>query len=219
MKQIIIILLTLHCRMFLYSQDIKMEIIYSAFEKSYHIHKIKERLKQDEYMMIDRLNQYHRLNSFDLLPDFGYRLVTQIKKEDIVYPDSSYSLYSIFVQSEVYENKITEGRIECVNTFHWSKFNRYYLMAINDNNHKVKYLSGAFFLDIIADDFQLKQSQVELENYLKIRLFNYQLTSLKFKKETRKHIVYTAYSKEVNQNCVIVIHKNNFDAIEISCIN
>lgn len=197
------------------AQNSNIELIRSAFEKNYLIYKISEKLKKNELLTDNKLNAYSRIYSSDWLPNFDYRLIVNIKKTDIIYPDSTFKVYSIYIPREVYQSTLTNVRIEKHTTAHWDKFNKYYLIAINDEN-KIKYLSGAFFLDVIIDDFKLNNYSMEsIEKYLKIRLYNYRFSSINFIKQTRKRIVYEALSNISKKKYQIILLKNNLDKIKV----
>jgi hypothetical protein len=148
------------------------------------------------------------------LPTLDWSLKLEIEIDTIAFPNNkNYKFYRIYNQDYSYfkfddnENIITK-KSNCG----FVPFSKRLLVAIN--NEKILFISGMFFKDPISHFFALdKRNPLTFINYLKVKLFNYSINGIKFKKSTRKKIIFEGFVSNINDTVTIEINTSNFDDI------
>lgn len=136
--------------------------------------------------------------------DFRCRFIYKTETPNIDYPDSNYKLIGLSLEGEVCNDIIRTRRlIDGILT------NRF-LIAVDTsktgNEFAIKYLSGKMFLDNLSDDFKLNVEDPEsFLDYIKLRMFDYDVEQIKFLKRRRKKLFYTGYSNITNQELILSV--------------
>lgn len=127
---------------------------------------------------------------------------------ELSYPLSDYKLFEIKKHKFGFVDK--DGVLKYLSDMTSFTSDEKYLIAINDSN-QIKFISGNMFLHRISEDFDF-QNDSGIINYIRIRLYNYELDNIDFIKK-RKGIIYLkAFSKSENLNTIIKIDtKNNYN--------
>lgn len=152
-------------------------------------------------------------NLLYLVPESGYRLKFKIKEEKIIYPDSTYKVYSFYKSGdEYYTNNKYDGSIAS-NFPYPLKYDNYFLVAINDELD-VKYLGGNMFLSLVADDFDFSNSESMLM-FVKFKTFNYQFVDYLEIIKNDEQIVYEVLNSKTNKKLNLIVSRYNMENIEI----
>ncbi|OFX60747.1 MAG: hypothetical protein A2046_07875 [Bacteroidetes bacterium GWA2_30_7] len=178
-------------------------LLYSYIENNVAKNIFIYRLKTSPIVENDLSDKYLKpYNSFlNVLPDFGYKLDLQIKQSKLLYPDTSFILYSIYKKYDRYFN----DSIIIDKDFPYFNNDCYFLVAINSNND-LKFISGNFFLNSIYKDFKLDVNVPEsYYNYIKLKTFNLQTDKILFVKTNKKQLIFVAYSYELKDSITIFI--------------
>jgi hypothetical protein len=139
------------------------------------------------------------------IANYGFKFKMEIKELPQVYPLSEYKLYQIFVDGfryvcengDIEINKIGVQGFTCSN---------YYLLALNEKNGAIKFISGQFFRNPIANDFRFDYNAPNSYlTYLKLKTFNLQTKDLVFYKGKGKKLLFKAYSEELKKNITIAL--------------
>lgn len=155
--------------------------------------------------------------------DYIYRLVPMQDHElelyitrdtSVTYPVSKYDLYKI--EKSGFSFKVSNDLSISTNMFHSFLADIYYLVAYNNVDKQLKYISGNMFLSPIADDFNLDVNQPNsFKSYLLLRYYNYKLTNLSFLKKKKGSFIFTAYSNQVRAKVKIFVDSKNIDKTKI----
>ena len=149
---------------------------------------------------------------FDVLPDNDCKLVLEVKKIDIQYPDTSIKLYSIFKNHDQYDcgAKVIEP------SFSYFPIDRYFLIGINKKN-EIKFISGNFFLSAIKNDFKLDiNDPYSFFEYLKFKTYYLQIKDLKFIKQKKKQFIFEAYALELDKTVNIIVSLDDIEDIVVN---
>jgi hypothetical protein len=135
------------------------------------------------------------------LPDDGFKLEMKVQQLDWHYPREGFMLYEVSLDGLKYNN--AKAGLEQKNFYVWG--GKYFLIAVNRSNHQgeVKFISGQFFIHAIADDFRLNEKDpLSYLDFLKFKLFRYQVENISFVKKKGKKLCYTGnsllYNKRIN---------------------
>lgn len=154
---------------------------------------------------------FHRNSDFfyeSFLPDFGFKLDMQINKLSWSYPITDFEVYQVIVDEFRYEKDNGYGARKSFSA--WT--DKYFLIALNRSTKEIKFISGQFFISAIADDFKLntKEPQSLLE-YLKFRVFRYQVKDITFIKKKQSKYYYHAYSESLKKNVTLIVYLNDLE--------
>lgn len=95
-----------------------------------------------------------------------------------------------------------------------------FLIGFNKKEKRIIYISGNFFKNCIADDFNLNKNDPESFKYfLKLKLFNYNIDKISFQKKKKKYLLFKAYSDELRGYIYVKVNPNNFDMLQVKSIN
>lgn len=93
------------------------------------------------------------------------------------------------------------------------------LIGIHEDNNEIIYISGNVFKSCIANDFILKiDNPLSFTNFLELKLFNYDVERITFKKRRRKYLLFTAYSKTIKEEVYIKVNPIDFDLLQVKGI-
>lgn len=182
------------------------------------------------------LNLFHDENSCKLLPDSGYYLDMKISKLNWEFPNQSYSLYSIskpgwnFLQTTIWKTFNSSSKIRIDSTFlpkddalrisfegiERKPFSKDYLVAYNQKEDKILFVSGNFFTSQISNFYSLRlEKPSSFESYLKLKLYSIELKDLKFYKRNRNKIFFKITYGWNNEIGYAELRKSNFEKIII----
>lgn len=95
---------------------------------------------------------------------------------------------------------------------------RKFLIAKNTEG-KVIYISGSFFKSCISNIFKLSVNNPNsFSEFLKLKLFNYDIEKITFKKKRRKYFLFTAYSKVLKEDIYIKINPKDYDMLQVKTV-
>jgi hypothetical protein len=168
----------------------------AAYNIKYSYYPLNGSVKQD----IFRSNGDFFYDAF--LPDFGYKLDMKIIKLDWQYPDKNFNLYKIFVNGFRYTAGDDSASVSVMGK--WT--NRDFLLALNKENGEIKFISGQFFISAIADDFTFnKYDPASYLNFLKLKLFPFQVDNITYVKRRHKKLYFYGASSALNKSLYIVL--------------
>lgn len=152
---------------------------------------------------------------FKYLPSANGELLielNEISESDLKYPKESYILYSIYLDGYriKYEN----------HTSVYSENNiipkEYYLAAYDPSSKRVKFISGNYWLNMIADDFHFDNTDPSsYEEFIKMKTFDMLTDKITLKIKKKNKMIFTAYSKKTNKEILITLNLKKPDFIEI----
>lgn len=134
---------------------------------------------------------------------------------DSAYFYSGYKLYSVEKQGFRFINE--KGLLVSYNRSHpYSSCNELYMFGIDSITKRVNFISGEFFKHRISQDFNLniKKPQSFIK-YLKFKLFNYQISTVKYLKKEKNKLVFQAFSNCRNSTVKIFVDLEDFDLIKV----
>jgi hypothetical protein len=142
------------------------------------------------------------------LPDTDWKLQMQIEKIDWEYPIKGFELYKVFMDGFRYTQDSTGNAKRIFSV--WT--DKYFLIALNKQTEDIKFISGQFFINAISDDFKVdKNNPNSFLEYLKFRIFRYQVKDIKFIKKKGNRYYYNAYSDSLMRSVKIVINLNDLE--------
>jgi len=162
----------------------------------------------------DRL-RYEIGSPYDMLmPDYGYKIKMDIEKLDSFYPNPRYHLYKIYLKDFSWvPDDPKRGEISS----HYIISTDNFLIALNEGNGDIKYISGQFFQSFIWDDFHLDiKDPLTFIYYLTLRSFNVGGGNIKFKKKTHKQLIFDGYSNIFKKPIIITVDKKEIDPYHIT---
>lgn len=147
------------------------------------------------------------------LPDEGFKMQMSIEKIDWEYPIKGYVVYKIYMKQIVHINEKTGDERKFFDK--WT--NPYFLVALDENEQKwkIKFISGQFFTHSIKGDFPIDISNpLSYFDFLKYKMFKYQITDLSFDKKGKEKIYFKGYSNYLNKKVNIILdYKQSEDSI------
>ncbi|MFT3855870.1 MAG: hypothetical protein QM733_24555 [Ilumatobacteraceae bacterium] len=150
-----------------------------------------------------------------ILPDHGYKLGMKIEKLDSLYPNPLFHLYKICLDhidfvpddSVLPTTRVIGGPI----------ISSDFLVALNEANGDMKFISGQFFLSDISDEFSINGKDMALFiPYLSMRLFFIGGVDIKFSRKKRKEWVFQGYSKVYERKFVVSVNRKDIDLLHIT---
>lgn len=147
---------------------------------------------------------------WNLIPDIGFRMKLNIKEEDILYPDSTYQLFSIYKKHDTFTND--EINFDLDFPFNL-QFDNNFLVALNRSG-EMKFISGNFYNTKIMGDFNINDS-LSLLTFIKLKTYQYQLKDFSIVKRNKKKVVFKAKSPETNSTVDIIALIKDMDNLHI----
>lgn len=202
-------LIIFFCSINVFSQNIEESL--DNIEKNILIYKITYSENLNQYKVgFDYL--------YNLLPNKDEKLNINHIKSTLKL--SNYKLYEIYLTNFIYkkmdrdkdENKISKisGKSAI------SKLSEKYLVGLNLKTKKIIYISGMFFQSEISHLFNLsKKKKDSFYDFLNLKLFNYQMKNIGFKKKNGKYLIFEGYSMKLKSKIIIKVLKKNYDFIYI----
>jgi len=150
------------------------------------------------------------------IADYGFRLKMDIKKLPEIYPLDKYELYQIFIDGFNYINKNADIEVK-KGVVGEASYGNYYLLAVNNENKKIKFISGQFFRNQISHDFSLDSNNPSsFIEYLKFKTFYLQTKDLVFIKSKGNALYYKSYSNELKEEITIRLSLKDIENPTIS---
>lgn len=147
------------------------------------------------------------------LADYGFKMEMKINKIDLPYPIDHFHLYEITTDGFRFlkdSGNIAIGSIGPIST-------DTYLLALNENNGDIKFISGQYFKSSISQDFKININEPNsLILYITMRAYVIKPLNIVFVKKRHRKLIYTAYSEIYKKNAVIKVPKKNIEDIVIS---
>lgn len=187
------------------TQEIKQKI-----EKNILIGRILENLTIED-IYSEKVNEY--------LPNENWKLDLEFSLiEEIFFPDKNYILYQI--KNINYDlinekEKIISTRVSSHQNM--NPLDKFFLIGINKTHPiYIHYISGTFLKTEIAYAYNLNLKNPEsFLPFLKLKLYNYKVHSIRFKKIKRKYLIFEGFSEILSTKIMIMVRKDNFDKIEV----
>jgi hypothetical protein len=149
------------------------------------------------------------------LPDYGYKLEMDIQKLAWQYPDKEFDLYKVFVNGFKYSAGNDSASILTMGK--WTR--RDFLLAFNKRNGEIKFISGQFFISAIADDFKFEINEPSSYlNFLKLKLFPYQVDNITFVRRKHKKLYFMAASGTLNKSLYIILPLKDLEHPQVSLL-
>ena len=150
------------------------------------------------------------------MADYGFKMEMKIKKINLVYPNERFHLYEILTNGFTFladSGNIARGSIGPIST-------DIYLLALNETNGDIKFISGKYFKSAIAEDFKpnIKEPNT-LVSYVKMRAYVVKASDIVFVKKKHLALIYTAFSEIYNKKVVIKLSIKNIEDVAISSKN
>lgn len=202
----------LFCIILFAQESKKVEYIENAVIKNILIFRIKTTPIVENNLNGNFLKPH--TNFLSIIPDFGFKMVLELKEINFDYPDSTYRLYAFFKKYD----RFKRDSIFIESDFTYFYNDRYFLVGMNPE-YELKFISGNFFLSSIKKDFKLDIKKPEsFNNYIKFKTFNLQTDNIIFIKKKKKKLFFNAYSSELKREINIIINTDNMDNILIEYI-
>jgi len=139
------------------------------------------------------------------IADYGFKLKMDIKELSQAYPLGNYKLYQIFIDGFRYINEKGDIEVNKIGVEDFP-FSSQYLLALDEKNRTIKFISGQFYKNSIANDFSFDCNvPSSYITYLKLKTFNLETSDLKFSKRKGKKLFFKAYSEELKKGITIIL--------------
>ena len=137
-------------------------------------------------------------NSAYLYSEFKKSRNYKIEKSNVIYPKGNIELYSVEdTQSYTFSDGVPFSFLISTRK----------LIGINKLNDGLLFISGSFYKTQIAEDFELNSSIPEsFIEFLKLKLYNYNIEQIKFIKEKKDFLYFRAYSNVLNVDILIKVN-------------
>ncbi|QLC66318.1 hypothetical protein LPB248_08485 [Flavobacterium sp. LPB0248] len=181
----------------------------------YHLDLIKKNiLTYRIFFLSHTIDSEYKFNYECLLPTFGWNLRIESEVETISFPEEKkYTFFKIsnnnysYLKFDSQDNLIVD-KFDCG----YIPFSEKFLIAINGK--EILFISGMFFKSPISHFFRLdKKKPVTFLSFLNLKLYNYSIYNIKFKKANRKKIVFNGLIS--NETVTIEINPKNYDDIKV----
>ncbi len=203
---------------YLYSQKKTLDPIFlNKISKNIIIYRIANYNFYNE----DNCKNNIKYNSENLLPNEDeYLELLTLKEVKYRYPLEGYSLYSVYNINDYVFKKVNDSTEKYSSYSHGNTFDmllsKRFLVGIDEKSKEIRYLSGSFFKDCIAHDFNLNiKNSKSFYIFLNIKLFNYDISGILFLKKRKKHLIFRAYAKNLKSDILIKIDRKNYDSIQV----
>ena len=147
------------------------------------------------------------------LADSGFKMKMNITKLDTSYPDPRFHLYKITIEGfNFYQEKgdYSTSSLGPITT-------KLYLLALNESNGEIKFISGQYFKSAISQDFRVNlKAPQSLIPYIQMRSYLVSPTNIMYVKKRHGELVYSAYSELYKKPIKIVLSKKDLEEIKIS---
>jgi hypothetical protein len=146
------------------------------------------------------------------MADYGFKMEMKIKKINLVYPNERFQLYEILTNGFTFladSGNIARGSIGPIST-------DIYLLALNETNGDIKFISGQYFKSAISQDFKINTNEPNsLILYITMRAYVIKPQNIAFVKKRHRALIYTAFSEIYNKKVVIKLPIKNIENIVI----
>ena len=146
-----------------------------------------------------------------LLPSKSEILDISVTRTDLPFPNKTYDLYEVINNGYVYKEKrgdslIVENKRGCG----FVPYSQKSLIAYKKGS--ILYISGMLFKDPISRYFDLNEDDPKtFDNFLRLKLYNYNIKDFKFVRRARKHLIF----KNEQHSIRIKVSRENFDLISL----
>lgn len=199
-----------------WSQDLPKNVI-KEFERNLVAYKIRY-IYDDSFCFSnfnEEIGRFYLESQEEYIFDFH-------RVDNLYYPQGKLQLYAIF--DNYYQKRKFDSQdkyeVEFIHGIGYStKLSSKGLIGISDKN-EVFYIAGPVFKNCIAKDFNLNlDKKSSFNDFLKMKLFNYKISNIKFKKRRKKFILFKAYSDSLKGNIYIKIDTKDYDNIHVKAID
>lgn len=182
-----------------------------------NIDKIKRNiLSYRIFYLSKKTDSEYEFNHDCLLPSLNSNLKIEIERDTIIFPNNKdYHFYRVFNSNYTYsqidfEEKTTKNNFTCGDI----PFSRKFLVAVKDK--EILFVSGMFFKDPISSFYKLdKENPTSFIDYLNLKLFNYTVNGIKFKKIKQNRIIFEGFIENKVNTVTIEIDLKNYDNVSI----
>ena len=147
------------------------------------------------------------------LADCGSTMEMKTQKIDLQYPDERFHLYEISTDGFNFSKDtgtVKKGSIGPISTYT-------YLLALNETNGQIKFISGQYFKSSISQDFKFNITEPNsLIAYIAMRAYVIKPVNITFVKRKNRALIYTAYSEIYDKKATIKVPTRNTEDITIS---
>lgn len=142
-----------------------------------------------------------------------------VKLDTLIFPIPNFQLYKIIYSGSytfVARDGVLLTAVKVGSSYSYSVF----LVAVAKNQKEsilpILFISGNFPLSFISKYFKLDEENMDTFNsYIKIKLFDYDLTNIKYRRKNKNYIYFKAFSIKLQKNIKLKIHKFNYDFIDL----
>lgn len=144
--------------------------------------------------------------------------VVYLPIDELEYPNKNVQLYIAF--NNYYSKRIKDSNGRST-VFNHSQDLLHSLMKKNLVGHNVLtdeliFISGNVFKSCIKNDFSIdKETPATFFKFLKFKLFNYEVTEIKFQKNEKEHLLFEASSSLTKETLYIRVSIYDYDNIQV----
>lgn len=133
------------------------------------------------------------------------------KLNTMVFPNTAFDIYKI-----AYSGNYTDSHYAHMKITSHKHFYQFYLIAVSkDQKNKtapILFISGDFPLSYISKYFKLDEKNIDtFKPYIKMKLFEYNLTKIKCIKTSEDEMYFKAFSTKYKRKIKLKISKFNYD--------
>ncbi len=208
----------------IFSQKIPDSVLISELKKNVLAYRIRT-----DFKLVEHGDNSTRIKTelLRLFPEKGEDLLLDVSNIPLRYPNPNIDLFEVTNFNYEFSRIGSDGEIEIVNNskeYFDSKpkvdqLSRRMLIGINRKEKSIIYVSGYFYLTKISNDFDLDMNNPDsFIQFLRLKLFNYNMNDFSFVKQRKKYLLYKGYSKATSANYYIRVNKNDFDNLCVTKI-
>jgi hypothetical protein len=143
------------------------------------------------------------------------KLFLRYDSTSLKYPKPNYMVFK-FQKNNGYTFELNDT-LAIKYEYYDSYSSNIFLVAVNKLDSNIKFISGGFYLSKIAKDFDLRvDNPASFYEYLKFRLYQYNISEVYFDKQDKYFFYFKA--KSAYYKYLIKVNKNDFDIFKISTI-
>lgn len=164
------------------------------------------------------------INFDKLLPDKNQTLSYNMILDTLITYNREVILFKIttnysFVEKEIFNNgSYTYREVKFYTSDDVNIYNLF-LVGYNIIKKEIIYISGDFFKNCIADNFNLNINNPNSFNqFLKLKLYNYSIGEVSFEKKKKKYFLFKAYSKQLEEDLYIRVHPKDYDMLQVKTV-
>ena len=148
----------------------------------------------------------------ELWPTDEKPLDFDIVESELAYPEKGYAVYQIHKKGY----GIGNDSVRIFTHLSSLKFDDDYLIALNKEEGKIKFISGNFFKSKIADDFDIDVSNIDsIVSYLRWRLYHTKPESIIYDGKKNGYLCFKVGIEGAKKKLVVDISETDFDDIKI----